>query len=133
MDRRQKPAAGKGTRYGPLARRPPWAGLILFAVAWIGFLRAIGLLSPAGGTASVPYAVFKEQLRRGNVAEITIAGRGIQGIFHRPVATGRPGERTAGEPVTRFGTTLPPCGDGELVTLLTARKVMVRAEPPEDG
>jgi cell division protease FtsH len=77
----------------------------------------------------VPYSpFFLQQVRQGNVIEITSRGTAIQGRFRQP-------ERHAGSrAATRFATEIPAFADGAALTrLLQDKGVVVNAEPLDAG
>ena len=91
--RRDRQKGGRENRpeLGP-AGRPRrgrwWIYLLLAALLYV-------LLDPFGGQRpTVPYSVFREQLRAGNVDQVTWQGQEIRGTFSEPLTlspeTGRP-------------------------------------------
>jgi cell division protease FtsH len=77
----------------------------------------------------IPYSpFFVQQVRQGNVREITSRGTAIQGSFHDA-------RRYRGSPrATRFSTEVPSFADGNALTALLQRKnVVVNAEPLDAG
>ena len=77
----------------------------------------------------VPYSpFFLEQVRTGNVAEITSKGTDIQGTFEKQVAF------EESKPTTRFRTEIPAFADtDELSRLLQENEVTVNAKPLDTG
>jgi len=77
----------------------------------------------------VPYSpFFVDQVRAGNVAEISARGSAIQGTFRKPVAYD--GSRSA----SRFRTEVPTFTDGGALTrLLQRERVVVNAVPLQTG
>jgi cell division protease FtsH len=78
---------------------------------------------------SVPYSpFFLEQVREGNVAEITSEGTTVQGTFERPRSYGE------SEPKTEFETEIPAFADTDALSgLLESGEVVVNAEPLDTG
>ena len=78
---------------------------------------------------SVPYSpFFLEQVREGNVAEITSKGSTIQGSFERPERYGD------SEPAKEFETEIPAFADTDaLARSLESTKVVVNAKPLDTG
>ena len=96
---------------------------------------------------SVPYTVFLDQIRAGNVAQVQILGDKITGSFVKPLAwpqkkqTPKPSapSKTPAENVssaalssyTEFDTMFPTAiGDPSLLSLLEKHKVIVDVRPP---
>ena len=77
----------------------------------------------------VPYSpFFLQQVRTGNVAEITSKGTDIQGTFEKRVTF------EESKPTTRFRTEVPAFADtDELSRLLQANDVTVNAKPLDEG
>jgi len=83
--------------------------------------------SPAG--ARIPYSVFVEQVRAGNVRRLRIGGETISGQFVRPVAASTLGAK--GGLVGAFHTTFPAMvGDPRLLETLDAHDVLVEVVAP---
>ncbi len=78
---------------------------------------------------SVPYSpFFLEQVRKGNVAEITSEGTTVQGTFKRPRSYDE------SEPKTEFETEIPAFADTDALSgLLESSEVVVNAEPLDTG
>src|SRR4029079_7343770 len=75
----------------------------------------------------VPYSpVFLNEIRKGNVADITSRGTAIQGKFkHRDASTGRS---------LRFATEVPEFANRDALSrLLSQHQVVVNAEPLDTG
>ena len=108
-------------------------------VAWwlIAFVLGLFVLNYWAGSRAtqaqsrvrVPYSpFFLQQVREGNVAEITSKGTAIQGTFKR-------GERYGGsKPTTRFKTEIPQFADTKVLSqLLQSKQVVVNAQPLQTG
>jgi cell division protease FtsH len=78
----------------------------------------------------IPYSpFFLEQVRSGNVAQITSKGSAIQGVFYRQTQSPSGGARA-----TRFATEIPAFADtAGLSRLLQAKGVVVNAVPLDTG
>jgi cell division protease FtsH len=78
---------------------------------------------------SVPYSpFFLEQVREGNVAEITSEGTTLQGAFKRPRRYGD------SEPTKEFETEVPAFADTDALSrALESTDVVVNAEPLDTG
>ena len=104
---------------------------------WIALALALLALNYWAGTRatedesrlSVPYSpFFLEQVRDGNVAEITSEGTTIQGEFDRPQSYGD------SEPTREFETEIPAFADtDELSRSLESAEVIVNAKPLDTG
>lgn len=90
---------------------------------------------PSGQSAVAPiaYSLFKTELRQEQVAEVTIQGENLRGVFHeeQPFSSDQllsnPFEGVL--PFKEFSTTLPPFDDPELLELLDQHDVVVRVKP----
>jgi len=120
-----------------------WWVLLLALMAW----NMRGLVSPSQPEAHIPYSVFLDQVRAGNVARVQIAGSEISGSFVKPVlwpqpaaeanspaapqstppASSTPAPATYANFVTSFPEVI---GDTSLMPLLGARGVMVNVQAP---
>jgi cell division protease FtsH len=126
------PPAPRGSSPTPPQRpwfrlSPRWIVFFLVLLAFNLFVstRAMGPES----RVRVPYSpLFLQQVRAGNVDEITSKGTDIQGTFKREV------KFEDSEPTTRFRTEVPAFANtDELSQLLQAHDVTVNAKPLETG
>jgi cell division protease FtsH len=106
----------------------PWSGrrflailLGLFILNWL----IVSIFAPAEERIRVPYnPTFLEEVRDGNVKEISSRGETVQGEFREDV-------KFEGEAAKRFETEIPTfANERELSELLSDRNVTVNAEPP---
>lgn len=116
---------------GPLSRLPRpgcsiwqivfWVAVALLVVPWIS-----GVLGGNSG-ATIDYTTFKEQVRDGNVEQITVRGQEIEGTLVESSRT----EVSAGQSFTytNFSTYIPAFADEDLMPLLEEHGVEVRSEP----
>ena len=113
-----------------------WIVLILMLLLWNGYSMFTGRgQEPA---ADIPYSVFLEQVRAGNVERVELVGNAASGRFESPfpwtTEVRRPGigAPVEGEPVeyNAFTTTLPQIDDPELLPLLRENDVLISAETP---
>ncbi|MBI5014310.1 MAG: ATP-dependent zinc metalloprotease FtsH [Deltaproteobacteria bacterium] len=74
----------------------------------------------------IPYSSFKQEVRDGNVAQVTLSEREIRGELVRP--TSGVGKEAGNRD---FSTPLPPIEDPTLLPLLEERKIEVRIQPKE--
>jgi cell division protease FtsH len=104
-------------------RRFLWILVLLFVLNYL----FVAAFAPPPERVQIPYSpVFLEQVRDGNVKEISSEGDTIKGEFRRET-------RVEGERASRFDTQVPTfANDRELSQLLGERRVRVTAEPPGD-
>jgi len=124
---------------------PPRNAWLWFVVILALNFLLVRLFFPAPDEAlTVPYTVFKEEVRRGNVESIFSQGERIEGRFVEPVTYPEPpsDERGAEERAasdeeprtgTTFTTTLPSFVDPGLENLLIDHGVEISAEPIQTG
>jgi cell division protease FtsH len=107
----------------------PWSGrrfllilLVLFVLNWA----IVAIFAPAEDRIRVPYnPTFVEQVRDGNVKEISSRGDTVQGEFRKDV-------KYEGDKATNFETEIPTfANDDELSQLLEEGNVTINAEPPD--
>jgi cell division protease FtsH len=112
----------------PRLRISPWwiavALALLFVNFWVG-----SRLTDEEARLTVPYSpFFLEQVRQGNVAEITSEGSTVQGEFEQPRRYGD------SEPKKEFETEVPAFADTDALSQLLERSdVVVNAEPLDTG
>jgi cell division protease FtsH len=133
-----KPAGGP-------AKMPPRRSLIWFLLILVANFFVLRLLSPGGEPSiTVPYTLFKEEVRKGNVEAIYSRGDTLTGRFKNPVTWPPPGEKstsaqgnraTSREPpksARSFATTLPAFVDPGLEKFLIDNHVEISARPTEE-
>jgi cell division protease FtsH len=105
-------------------RRKPWfwlAALVLLVGNWVIYVNMSGAPDPA----PVPYTLFRAQVERGNVTEVTSRRDEIQGRFRTAVAVPGSGDRAK-----YFATVRPSFAqDDRLLDLLIENGVIVNARP----
>jgi cell division protease FtsH len=108
---------------GPVGRRIAVAVLAAFVVNY--WLASRSLSQPP--RVRIPYSpTFLEQVRHGNVPDITSIGASIQGDFRLPVTY----PPTSGKPSSRFTTEIPSFANtAALSQLLEDQHVVINAEP----
>src|SRR5215207_5318731 len=96
--------------------------LALFLLNWL----IVAIFAPAEDRIRVPYnPTFLEQVRNGNVKEISSRGDTVQGEFKKDV-------KYQGDSAKKFETEIPTFADDtQLSQLLTEQDVTVNAEPPD--
>jgi cell division protease FtsH len=106
---------------------PRWIVFFLAVLALNVFIT--GRAMEPASRVRVPYSpFFLQQVRAGNVEEITSKGTDIQGTFGKEV------QYQDSKPTTRFRTEIPTFADtDELSRLLQQNNVTVNAEPLETG
>src|SRR5690606_8305264 len=133
-----RPAEGKGTKTTRPEMPPRNAWLWFIVILALNFL-LVRIFFPAADEAlTVPYTVFKEEVRKDNVAAIFSQGERIEGRFVEPVTfprvVGDAAEGTAAPRTgTTFTTTLPSFVDPGLENLLIEHGVEISAEPIRTG
>jgi cell division protease FtsH len=106
----------------------PWSGrrflTILAALFLLNWL-IVAIFAPAEERIQVPYnPTFLQQVRQGNVEEISSRGETVQGTFQDEV-------RHDGEEAKKFETEIPTfANERELSQLLERQNVTINAEPP---
>jgi len=116
-----------------------WWIILVALLLW----NVVTLLPERNPRVNIPYSTFIEQVKAGNVKEVTIDGIRISGRFKQPytpplpppVAGGPPPEEAAregGRPAyKRFMTVFPEAiGDPNLMPLLREKGVAVTVAPP---
>ncbi|MGC9468992.1 MAG: ATP-dependent zinc metalloprotease FtsH [Anaerolineae bacterium] len=101
-----------------------WVALILLIAPWVSNM--------LGGASRTPvtYTFFKNQVRDGNVEQITVTGQQIEGSLEEPAPYEVSAQQTV--TVTNFSSYMPSFGDEDLMPLLEEQNVEVRSEPPSD-
>lgn len=101
--------------------------LILAVTTYLWFQGPFGIFSQ--DHFEIKYSTFREYLRDGNVAQVTISGETIEGQFKEeitlPVEEGEEDFST----ITRFITYIPSMGDDQLLGLLDEQAVEIQTEP----
>jgi cell division protease FtsH len=120
-----------------------WWVLLLALMAW----NMRSLVPASQPEARIPYSVFLDQVRAGNVARVQIAGSEISGSFVKPFLWPQPAAEanspaspqpaasptpsTAPATYARFATSFPDViGDTSLMPLLDTRGVVVNVQAP---
>jgi cell division protease FtsH len=118
----------------PAPSRPPRLGVSPRWIVLIGAVLALNLFISVRAMAPetrvrVPYSpYFLQQVKAGNVQEITSKGTDIQGTFEKEVTF------EDSKPTTRFRTEIPAFANtDELSQLLQANDVTVNAQPLDRG
>ena len=106
----------------------PWSGrrfltilAVLFLLNWL----IVAIFAPAEERIQVPYnPTFLQEVRQGNVEEISSRGETVQGTFREQV-------RHEDEEAEKFETEIPTfANERELSELLESEDVTINAEPP---
>ncbi len=137
----------RGTGQATMPPRKTWLWFVLVLVA--NFLLVRLLMPGAEAPVTVPYTLFKEEVRKGNVQAIHSQGDTITGRFKAPVTYPPAGDQSAapkGEPqapserraappkaVSSFTTTLPAFVDPGLEAFLIDHEVEISAKPIQEG
>jgi len=106
----------------------PWSGrrfLLILAVLFFLNWLIVAIFAPAEERIQVPYTpTFLNQVRQGNVEEISSRGETVEGTFREQV-------RHEGEKAEKFETEIPTfANERELSQLLESEDVTINAEPP---
>ncbi len=147
------PGEPKNTQATAMPPRKTWLWFLL--ILFINYLMVRMLMPGAEGPMTVPYTVFKEEVRKGNVQAIYSRGDSIMGRFATPVTYPPPPPRDQEKapsedskaktqrawvppdhpPTTAnaFETTLPAFADPGLEAFLIENKVEISAEPIQEG
>ncbi len=136
-EQRPRPPGPENARWGndqpPPPKRfgglRPWIILAVFVFANV--LLAPVLFPEPTDRVTVPYTLFREQVRAGNVIEITSRGEAIQGVFRGPVTWQQTGDRQITS--TKFETRAPAFDDKDLFPQLVEKGVIVNARPIDEG
>jgi cell division protease FtsH len=97
-----------------------WTDVFIFLLLIFTLVSFFDLGEP--GQADLPYSEFKERLREGRIATITIQGDRITGTFQVPI-----------EDYGEFRTTFPPMQDDDLFPLLEEMEVEVRVSSDQQS
>jgi cell division protease FtsH len=125
----------KGRGGNSSARTWLWLALILLA----NFLIFRFLFPGPEAPVEVPYTVFKEEVRAGNVESVFSQGDTVEGMFKEPVTYPPEGEESSGpdskpsHTSEAFNTALPSFVDPGLEELLIDNGVEIMAEPVEQS
>src|SRR5918996_2756957 len=119
---------------------PPRRSWLWFAVILLANFLIVRLLFPGPeAPVEVPYTVFKEEVRAGNVESVFSQGDTVEGMFKEPVTYPPEGEESS-EPDSKpsrtsetFTTALPSFVDPGLEELLIDNGVEIMAEPIEQS
>ena len=144
-----RPSAQKQTPQTKIPPRKTWLWFLLILL--VNFL-LVRLMTPtAEEPVTVPYTLFKEEVRKGNVQAIYSRGDTMTGRFKAPVTypaadksaapktepqtTNKRSTAPAGQskPASSFTTTLPSFVDPGLEAFLIEHGVEISAKPIEEG
>ena len=144
------PGAPKAARQAKMPPGRTWLWFVL--VLLVNFLLVRLLMPSPDAPLTIPYTLFKEEVRKGNVRAIYSRGEILTGRFATPVTYPPPDEKSAppshapeksserGTPrrdpprtASNFTTTLPSFVDPGLETFLIDHGVQISAEPIEEA
>ncbi len=113
-----------------------WQRILLFFALILGLNAAFLFFYPPSqpeSVVSIPYSLFKQELKNGQVKAVLLQGEKLSGQFaaeqELTAAQAIDAQFKGKQKFTRFKTILPPVTDAELMPLLDKFKVRVRAEP----
>jgi cell division protease FtsH len=117
----------------PRNRRGPFIG-VLAALLAVNLILALVTGNPAQRTR-VPYQpFFLDQVRTGNVQEISSTDQTIEGQLKKPATYTPPGPKAKATKVDKFTTQVPAFIDtASLTKLLDDQNVVVNAKAPDSG
>ena len=132
----RRPGAEQSPGKATMPPRRAWLWFVL--VLLLNFLLARFLMPSPAAPVTVPYTLFKEEVRKGNVKAIFSRGETIKGRFAAPVTYPPAAEQrrgAGGEPstATTFTTTLPAFVDPGLEAFLIEHQVEISAKPIQEG
>jgi len=108
-----------------------WKYLIILFLFWIAVSYFFNLFGGKPST-TIPYSTFKNQVKVGNVDNITISGDDINGKFKKEFYPPSKSKKdTTG--FTYFSTTRPSISDDELMKILDENNVTVNAESRDNS
>lgn len=96
--------------------------VIIFLMYWLGSANR-------QAADEITYTEFKQALRQGQIAEVTLEGQRIAGTYTETYRDAQ--AEGEGKGAKKFSTTRPPFEDPELMSLLEQQGVTVRAESQE--
>lgn len=104
-----------------------WRPMLWFALAWLLFI-VLFTPQPNRQRIDLSYSQFKQEVQQGNVAEVTVKGERINGVFANDYQIkDEKNDRT----YRYFSTLVPSFGDRELMTILETNQVVIKAEDDE--
>jgi len=134
-------APNQGTSNAGPAASPPFFNtnwrLLLWALLALGVMLYAVDVAHRGGPRELTYTQFKQDVRAGEVTDITIRDQQIQGHLKTSAqgsssessSAGSPGQgKSASAPAPSFETTIPSFGDPKLMALLEENSVNIKAE-----
>ncbi|MBE9487202.1 MAG: ATP-dependent zinc metalloprotease FtsH [Chloroflexi bacterium] len=118
--------------------KDPWQRILLL-MALVFAVNGLFLLifppTEQEPVAQIAYSRFKNELSRERIAEVTLQGEGLSGIFWEPLSLSSEDVVAAQfegiRPYKRFRTNIPPFGDPGLIAFLEEHEVVINVEPPE--
>ena len=131
-----RPGAAQGPRQTKMPSRRTWLWFVL--VLLLNFVLARLFMPSPTAPVTVPYTLFKEEVRKGNVKAIFNRGETIKGRFAAPVTYPPASEqstapRDESQTATTFTTTLPAFVDPGLEAFLIENRVEISAKPIQAG
>ncbi len=108
-----------------------WKYLIIFFVFWIVISYFFNILGN-NPSATISYSAFKDQVKKGNVDNITMKGNEISGKFKTKVLPPSHTKKDTAE-YMYFSTTKPAVYDDELMKILDDQNVTINAESQDNS
>jgi cell division protease FtsH len=106
-----------------------WRFFIWAVVLALIFSYFFGMFTDDNGK-SIPYSEFKQQIRSGNVSEVTIKGQNITGSLNEPITSTENNDTIKH---SEFSTIKPSVEDQELITMLEQNDVIINAETTDNS
>ncbi len=130
------PGAAKGPGPAKMPPRRTWLWFVLILLANFVLVRL--LMPGTEGPATVPYTLFKEEVKKGNVQAIysqgdTLTGRFKTAVTYPPASEKSGSPKAAPKAVSSFATTLPSFVGPGLEAFLIDNGVEISAKPIEEG
>ena len=145
------PGGGASQQSGTKGKIPPGRTWLWFVGVLLANFLLVRLLLPGPeAPVTIPYTLFKEQVRKGNVESIYSRGETLTGRFAQAITYPPPGQKSSApgdqppktkvgkaapvqpREVTRFATTIPSFVDPGLEAFLIENKVEISAQPIEE-
>ncbi|MBB3060911.1 ATP-dependent zinc metalloprotease FtsH [Microbulbifer rhizosphaerae] len=109
----------------------PWGRYVVWILVFLAITQFWANFQQREERQQISYSEFKEKVRAGEVASVTLKGDRLTGELKRAESQREPADKTL--PPTHFVTTLPPVEDPELMPLLEEHKVNIEAKPGDEG
>lgn len=102
-------------------------GIMVWALIFLAISYLVFSLFPSKDSIDISYSEFKQQVKEGNVTEVTISGQDINGSFRKDSEIPQKGQKEILEHAY-FSTIKPAIDDPELMKLLEEKEVNIKAK-----